>query len=90
VKCAPAMFALVGLVIILSLNFGETGLSPIRGEPVPVAPGDANCDGEVDAADAALVLQDSRQQPTEMSCSAAADSDGNGVVDSVDALRTLR
>ncbi|MEX0786807.1 MAG: dockerin type I repeat-containing protein [Dehalococcoidia bacterium] len=58
--------------------------------PTPQArPGDANCDGRVDARDAAVILQYSAGLSDLVLCLADADADGDGRVTALDALLVL-
>lgn len=52
--------------------------------------GDANCDGDVTAIDAALVLQLTAGVIGWLPCAASADTDPNGLITSVDALLILQ
>ena len=53
-------------------------------------PGDANCNGSVNAIDAALILQISAGLLGELSCDGNADLNENGTIDSVDAALVLQ
>jgi len=90
-KYVPLAFALVGLVILLSLNIGESGLSTTSGETGDtLTQGDVDCDGDVNSVDALLLLRVSSQQSTDEGCDAGTDNDCNGALDAIDALRVLR
>lgn len=52
--------------------------------------GDANCNGSVNAIDAALILQISAGLLNVLSCEDNADANGNGTVDSIDAALVLQ
>lgn len=52
--------------------------------------GDANCNGSVNAIDAALVLQIGAGLLDVLSCEANADVNGNGTIDSIDAALVLQ
>ncbi|MCI0856440.1 MAG: hypothetical protein J4N98_07100, partial [Chloroflexi bacterium] len=52
--------------------------------------GDADCDGTVDAIDAALVLQRTAALIPTLPCASLADADGNGEIDSRDAALILQ
>jgi len=52
--------------------------------------GDSNCDGEVNAVDAALDLQKSAGLIDSLPCEENADANGDGVVDPLDALLVLQ
>lgn len=56
----------------------------------PAGPGDADCDGDVDPADALAILRESAALPHGAACAAAADLNCNGTVETVDALAVLR
>lgn len=59
--------------------------------PVPdTVAGDVDCDGVVDAIDAALILQFEAGLLATLSCAAAADVNGDGAVDAIDAALVLR
>ncbi|MCH8025552.1 MAG: chromosome condensation regulator RCC1 [Chloroflexi bacterium] len=59
--------------------------------PVPdTVAGDVDCDGLVDAIDAALVLQFEAGLLATLSCAAAADVNGDGLVDAIDAALVLQ
>jgi hypothetical protein len=72
------------------------GLAPITRAfrpvptPTPVTTGDANCDGQTDSRDAALILQVTAGLLSEMPCTDRIDLDRNGRIDSVDALLILQ
>ena len=90
-KYIPLPFALAGLVILLSLNSGGTGLSTTSGEAgYTLTQGDSNCDGGISSVDALLILRASSQLSTDEGCDPAADNDCNGALDAIDALRVLR
>ena len=88
-KYVPLAFALGALVILLSLNFGETGLSNNGEASDALTQGDADCDGAVDARDALRVLR-SAASIAAQGCESGSDNDCNGVLNSADALRLLR
>jgi len=52
--------------------------------------GDANCNGDVDAVDAALILQINAGLLDELSCESNADVNQNGAIDSIDAALILQ
>ncbi len=54
------------------------------------AAGDADCDGDVDTADALATMRESAVLPHGAACVAAADVDCNGAIETVDALAILR
>lgn len=62
--------------------------------PTPSPPGgrhgDADCDGDVDAIDALMVLREVAGLPRAAGCIAWGDADCDGDIDAVDALRILR
>jgi len=70
---------------------GTPTRTPTRTATPPAAPvGDANCDGRVDAVDAAVVLQFSAGLAHSLPCQAAADVNLSGIIDSIDALVILQ
>ncbi|MCH8161672.1 MAG: dockerin type I repeat-containing protein, partial [Chloroflexi bacterium] len=56
----------------------------------PVSSGDANCDGAVDAIDAALVLQRDAGLVSALPCGERADVNGDGLLNSLDAVLILQ
>ena len=74
------------------------GVAPFHGaayvfdllQPKPTPTGDANCDGTVNAVDAALILQFSADLIDSLACQDAADVNGDGEVTSVDAALILQ
>ena len=56
----------------------------------PDLPGDANCNGSVNAIDAALILQINAGLLGELSCDGNADINENGTIDSIDAALVLQ
>src|SRR3989304_2707536 len=78
-------FALGALVILLSLNFGETGLSNNGEASDALTQGDADCDGAVDARDALRVLR-SAASIAAQGCESGSDKECHGIVHSADAL----
>ena len=75
-----------------SVTCAEEGTAP---PPTPTPspgelPGDANCDGAVNAIDAALILQLTAQLIDAVSCPENADLNGDGVIDVLDAALILQ
>jgi len=67
--------------------------TPVASTPTPTPPalaGDANCDGSVNAIDAALILQLTASLLDALSCPANADVNGDGRADAVDAALILQ
>lgn len=56
----------------------------------PVVAGDANCDGQVTAVDAALILQLNAGLITSVECPEGADANGDGEITAVDAALVLQ
>lgn len=75
-----------------SVTCAEEGTAlPPTPTPSPAElPGDANCDGAVNAIDAALILQATAQLIDAVSCSENADVNGDGVIDVLDAALILQ
>lgn len=80
-------------VLGASIPVDATGGSRTRtsGSPCPSSGvGDANCNGDVDAIDAALMLQFSAGLLGQLQCAAGADVNGDGRVDAIDAALVLQ
>jgi hypothetical protein len=60
------------------------------GRIIVVSQGDADCSGEVNAIDAALVLQFVAELVETLQCQANADANGNGTVNAIDAALILQ
>jgi hypothetical protein len=66
---------------------------PATPTPTPTAdglPGDVNCDRQVNAIDAALILQFGAQLIASLPCQSNGDFNHNGVIDAVDAALALQ
>jgi len=79
------------LIIGLALTVAAIGfVSPAVGASEVFAPGDVDCDRQIERGDAALVLRLVADLPIpEFPCAPDGDFDGDGDVDAVDALRIL-
>jgi len=68
------------------------GMITTTGTPCapPVVAGDANCDGEVTAVDAALILQLNAGLIASVACPEGADANGDGEITAVDAALVLQ
>ncbi len=64
--------------------------TPVPTATTAVAPGDANCDGTVDAVDAALILQFSAELLGSLPCAGVSDVNNDGVVNPLDAALILQ
>ncbi len=75
-----------------SVTCAEEGTAPPPTPTPPPAelPGDANCDGAVNAIDAALILQLTAQLIDAVSCPENADINGDGAIDVLDAVLILQ
>ena len=77
---------IIGLALV-GIGFA----SPLGIAAEVFAPGDMDCDRQVESGDALLVLRTVAELPIpEFPCAPDGDFDGDGDVDSVDALRILR
>lgn len=75
-------------------EFREQGGSDVLtvgcGEKLPFSPGDSNCDGTVNAIDAAVILQFGAGLMPILPCKAAADVNHDGRINSIDAALILQ
>lgn len=78
---------------VAAANIGTNVYIDATGNPplaAPPAPGDADCDGDADPADALAVLREAAGMPHSAGCMASADVDCSGTIEATDALAILR